>query len=102
MPRTLLPGRNPHVRNYFHSDGHGATREIAFSCESDVEPSLEHARYLRDCVEKSSTPLRHRLGRIRAVVPIDTWVKAQREKWGNKEWRQWLRDPANAGLQVQK
>lgn len=102
MPRILIPGRNPHTRSYLHVNGHGSTREIAFETESDVEPVREHARYLRDYVEKSVTPLRLRNGKVRAVVPIDLWVRAQREKWGDKEWRKWMRDPENADLQVQR
>ncbi len=102
MPRVLIPGRNPHTRSYLHVNGHGSTREIAFETESDVEPVREHARYLRDRCAASPTPQRLRGGKVRAVVPIDVWVRAQREGWGNKDWNAWMRDPANADLQVQR
>lgn len=101
MARYSLPSKHPGIRNYMHQHAHEPFR-VSFECESDVEPPRDYAQYLRDRVEKSVTPKRLRGGRVRAVVPMDVYVRSLRERWDDKKWEQWCRDPDNAALQVER
>lgn len=99
MPRFLIPSPNPHIRQYLCTNAHDP-KTVALTTIEDPEPALAEAAMYRELAER--TPLRNKLGRMVAVMPIGVWCQAQKERWDQKKMRQWLNDPANAGLRVER
>lgn len=89
----------PHVRQYVLTSHHDREK-IGLQTEYEAAPTIEQAAYLRH--RQDAAIKRDKDFKTLAVVPIVVYMQAMKEQWGQKEWRAWLNDPANALLRVNK